>query len=447
MKAFRMFVLACTVLCIAMLFVACGKKTTEPFVKKVQTPTISLDSGTYHNDQLLEISCATKGAAIYYTTDGTQPDTSSTLYTEPIYVDSSITIIARAFKENYNASDPAKSILRFVVAQPVFSYPGGFGDPPQSVSISCETEGAVIRYVLKRTFLIHDYSPLYEEPIQMEANSSIKAQAFREGWEDSKAAIISHIAPMEMVYVPGGSYLMGDTRGEGAEDELPIHEVSVDSFYMGKYLLKQIEYDIVTGKNPSQDYGVNDEFPVYYVNWWDAVRYCNLRSIVEGYTPAYTVDGSTNPDDWVALTNITCDWDADGYRLPTEAEWEYAARGRSNIPDYLYSGSDDIDEVALYWDSMSYQTRPVGGLEPNALGIYDMSGLLFEWCWDWYHEEYYSYSPSENPKGQADGTRRVRRGGSWSSTDPYCRVSARGRESPYSGINYTTGIRMVRSAR
>jgi formylglycine-generating enzyme required for sulfatase activity len=153
--------------------------------------------------------------------------------------------------------------------------------------------------------------------------------------------------------------------------------------------------------------GEGDNYPIYYVSWYEAVEYCNKLSIKEGLTPAYRGYGDS----------ITCDWNVSGYRLPTEAEWEFAAKG--GIKDYLtteYSGSNSASAVAWYFDNSSNRTHPVGTKAANSLGIYDMSGNVLERYWDWYGN--YSSGSQTYPRGPSSGASRVRGGGYWySSTD------------------------------
>jgi len=234
--------------------------------------------------------------------------------------------------------------------------------------------------------------------------------------------------PQDFVFIPGGTFTMGRTTGSGGSDELPTHSVTLNSFYMGKYEVTQAEYAqyMQPSSSWSSNYGLGDNYPAYYVSWYAILKYCNLRSIAEGLTPVYTISGSTDPADWGSVptsSNSTwnaaiCDWSANGYRLPTEAEWEYAARGASNDPDYLYSGSDDI--------------------------IYDMSGNVYEWCWDWYGSSYYSSSPSNNPTGPASGSYRVKRGGYWNGSALYCRVASRYGSIPGHSY-YAFGFRLCRA--
>lgn len=209
----------------------------------------------------------------------------------------------------------------------------------------------------------------------------------------------------QMIYVQGGTFQMGDTFGDGYNYERPVHQVNIRSFSIGKYPVTFAEYDAfcdATGRaKPSdQGWGRGDR-PVINVTWYDAVEYCNWRSKKDGLKPAYISKG----------LNVSCDFDASGYRLPTEAEWEYAAKGGKHSKEYKYSGSNEIDVVAWYIDNSGDMTHPVGQKQPNELGIYDMSGNVYNWCWDWYDVAYYQYSDTNNPIGPQSGGFRVARGG------------------------------------
>ena len=220
---------------------------------------------------------------------------------------------------------------------------------------------------------------------------------------------------MQMVYVEGGSFEMGATaeQEEGARsNEYPVRTVKLDSYYIGKYEVTQAQWETVMGTNPSYFTG-DDKRPVERVSWNEAQEFCRRLSEATGKR----------------------------YMLPTEAQWEYAARGGKKSKGYKYSGSDDIEEVAWYGENSDYQTHRVGTKKANELGIYDMSGNIFEWCSDWYGT--YDESDTDNPQGPVNGSNRVYRGGSWYHRYAFpCRVAFRISDSPDFSY-YFLGFRVV----
>jgi len=235
---------------------------------------------------------------------------------------------------------------------------------------------------------------------------------------------------VEMILVEGGTFHMGSSDGE--DDEKPVHEVIVDSFWIGKYEVTQKEWQSVMGTNPSKFKGENN--PVERVSWHDAVKFCNQLSLKDGLEPVYRFSGEI----------IECDFTKNGYRLPTEAEWEYAARGGQKSLGYKYAGSNNAGSVAWYYDNSGGKTHRVGTKQPNELGLYDMSGNVWEWCWDWYGEGYYLHSLMKNPRGPSSGPRRVLRGGGWGNYAEYVRSAFRGCNTPsYSGGDL--GFRLSRT--
>lgn len=210
----------------------------------------------------------------------------------------------------------------------------------------------------------------------------------------------------EMKFVEGGNFEMGN------DDFEPVHLVTVNDFFISKYEVTFDEYDRfceATGRNKSFDYGWGrGNHPVINVTWNDAKAYCK----------------------WV------------GGRLPTEAEWEYAAKGGKKSKGYTFSGSDNINDVAWYSDNSNNRTKSVGKKQPNELGIYDMSGNVWEWCNDWYDDSYYSESPSIDPRGPDEGNFRILRGGSWYDPNYACRTAYRYASKP-SKSNNIIGFRVV----
>ncbi len=265
----------------------------------------------------------------------------------------------------------------------------------------------------------------------------------------------------EMVLIPAGTFQMGSNAGD--DDNKPVHQVTITkSFYMGKYEVTQAEYEkycSYTGSSsPSSSYGDGDNYPAYYVNWYDALVYCNKRSIAEGLTPCYSILDSTNPDVWGAVPKssnstwnaVVCDWNANGYRLPTEAEWEYAARAGDNTVDSLtYSGTSDVNklgEYAWYKSNSDNINHEVGKKLPNAFGLYDMTGNVWEWCWNWFTNSYDAETEGgSDPTGTSAGSDRVYRGGGCSNSSGSCAVSFRLSSNPLYRGSYL-GFRVVRSA-
>lgn len=224
---------------------------------------------------------------------------------------------------------------------------------------------------------------------------------------------------LKMVYVKGGTFQMGATaeQGDDAYDrEKPVHEVTLSDYYIGKYEVTQGLWKAVMGSNPSYFDEAGDNYPVECVSWDDIQEFIAKLNKQTGRK----------------------------YALPTEAQWEYAARGGEKSQGYKYSGGNDIDEVAWYWGNSEekYTTSSVGTKKANELGIYDMSGNVWEWCQDWYASDYYSNSPQTNPTGPESGSYRVLRGGSWLINARSCRVSHRISYDP--GYRYfSNGFRLV----
>ena len=244
---------------------------------------------------------------------------------------------------------------------------------------------------------------------------------------------------VEMVWLPGGEFTMGSDQGD--PDEAPAHRVKLSPFLMDKFEVTQEMFAKVQLPNPShwQD---NPRLPVERVRWRDAKRYCNERSLLEGLKPCY----NEKTVDW------DCDVAANGYRLPTEAEWEYACRGGAETP-YGFGQPDKLRQYGWFADNSGQKTHPVGQKKPNGFGLYDLYGNLSEWCEDVYTPDYYRQSPPVDPQGPPNSgkdVKRVIRGGSWKSSADQCRASLRqGERTGDTDACFSTdycGFRCVRRA-
>jgi formylglycine-generating enzyme required for sulfatase activity len=237
------------------------------------------------------------------------------------------------------------------------------------------------------------------------------------------------VMPSGFVRINGGTFLMGSPLNEPERYSNEVqHQVTVSSLYVGKYEVTQTEYQAVMGTNPSDFKGYN--LPVENISWYDAVEYCNRLSQREGLTPAYQISG----------TNVTCDWNANGYRLPTEAEWEYACRAGTTTA--YNTGNTISTNTGWYKDNSNSATHPVGQKSANVWDLYDMHGNVWEWCWDWYDK--YSSIEQTNPRGPSSGSSRVLRGGSWFIYGRDLRSAYRNYSSPF-GRSNNIGFRLVRS--
>ncbi len=232
---------------------------------------------------------------------------------------------------------------------------------------------------------------------------------------------------IEMVSLPGGEF----TMGEGSD----AHKVKLSPFYIDKYEVTQEMFKKIELPNPSHFKG--DKNPAEMVAWVNAAVYCNERSLEEGLTPCY------NEDTW------ECDYNANGYRLPTEAEWEYAARAGSKEKYFFGNEQKNMKNYVIYNKNSSGKTASAGSRKPNPWGLYDMYGNVAEWCNDIYSADYYKSSPSEDPRGPKDGKERVLRGGSWNDGEEAFGSALRSMDGSINDaciLRDTIGFRCVRKA-
>jgi len=221
--------------------------------------------------------------------------------------------------------------------------------------------------------------------------------------------VITTKTNIEMVVLSGGWFEMGSKHGSG--DERPIHRVWVSPFGMDRFEVVQEEFKKYQIPDPS--HFKNPKHPLEQINWTDAARYCNDRSLAEGFEPCY------NEETW------DCNFTANGYRLPTEAEWEYACKAGTTTKYSFGNNRRKLRAYSWFAKNSSAKTHPVGQKKPNPWGLYDMHGNVAEWCNDFYSEDYYKESPEKNPRGPTIGKERVLRGGAWNSSTNSCRSSYR----------------------
>jgi formylglycine-generating enzyme required for sulfatase activity len=233
--------------------------------------------------------------------------------------------------------------------------------------------------------------------------------------------------PERMVLVEKGSFIMGDSSGLGFDRERPAHEVTIDyEFAIGKYEITFDEYNVFcrdsNRESPYDEGWGRGRRPVINVTWYDAIAYCNWLSELESLPKAYDENGRL-----LDMSGRVTDDPSKvlGYRLPTEAEWEYAAKGGASISHYRYSGGDEVGKVAWYYSNSFGKTQEVGKKIFNELGLFDMSGNVWEWCSDSYRDDFYSLSTGKNPYNNEVSSFRVSRGGGFSDSEIYLRVESR----------------------
>jgi formylglycine-generating enzyme required for sulfatase activity len=447
-------------LLVILIFAACNSTTSsgDQAAKPVFEPT----GGTYETEVNVTITSSTSEAIIRFTTDGNDPTDTSSIYSTPININEDTTLKARAYLDGYSDSETA--VANYIIEEsaaetvqtPTFNPPGGYYGMAQTVAIHCPTAGAEIRYTTDGSDPTAS-SAIYTEPLSLIENTTIKARGFKEDWNQSDIGISVYTIGSgqpeigEMHFVQGGTFNPTDS-----------YTVTLSSFFIAVYEVTQAEYEAVMGNNPSY-FSPHPMRPVESVTWFDAIEYCNRLTLSEGYTPVYSygIYGS-DPDYWPSDWNtssanqneIMADWSADGYRLPTEMEYEFAARGGAIAQmqgtfETTYAGSNNIDDVAWYSgnsnidDGQGGRTHDVGTKAANELTIFDMSGNVYNWVWD--RQGLYPSGSHTNPTGAESSLMRISRGGSHYSNESNCTVSFRN----YGNIMNTfanIGFRVSRSA-
>lgn len=331
-----------------------------------------------------------------------------------------------------------------VTPTPIISPEAGTYNSAQEITISSGFGRSNIYYSLDGSYPDLN-STHYTGPFTVSETTTVKARAYRDEYQPSEVLTAEYeitIMPENFILVESGTFHNG------------VGDITLSSFYMDKYEITQAEYESVVGTNPSSFLGTNN--PVEQVSWFDAIKYCNLRSMQKGLTPCYNYnEEGTDPNSWSDGWNLvnnqvwySCDFSADGYRLPTEMEWMYAAKGGKLTNEVTYSswsGTNDLSQLgdyAWYWSNATSTTHHVGTKEPNELGLYDMSGNVLEWCWDMYED--YNPEAQTNPEGSVSNVSRIYRGGSWLSGPINCKVTVRWRLNPPDESQNFLGFRVVR---
>ncbi|MCL2155011.1 MAG: chitobiase/beta-hexosaminidase C-terminal domain-containing protein [Leptospirales bacterium] len=429
----------------------------------VTMPATSPSAGGVTIGTEVALSAIPQDAEIWYTIDGSTPVPNvSTKYTDTnkITINADTTIRAIAVKTGMTNSDiltAAYTILS--VDTPTANRPAGLivtSMVTPKIILRTATVGADIWYTTDgSTPIPNSVGTNYSTPFPITANTTIKAVAVKDGMIGSGILEVAYttILDIPMVSIPAGTFTMGQTGVV-----TPEHEVELTTgFYMGKYQVTQDEYFAVMGTNPSsfssspatgEDQGKR---PVETVSWYDALVFCNKLSDAEGLIPVYSINGSTDPDDWGAVpTSSNATWNAvvivsgsTGYRLPTEAQWEYACRA-GKINEYYnpeWDGTTVANAPGWYYDNSGSKTHQVGLKAVNDWGLYDMHGNVYEWCWDWYGT--YPSIAQTDPQGAVSGSDRVIRGGYWGYVASSMRSASRFNISPSNRGSYG-GFRVVR---
>jgi len=401
------------------------------------------------------------GVTLWYTFEEDLPTNLFTRYVEPILIDTTTTVSAFAHLRHHVDSDIAFATYTLnKVGNPIFSLPDTVYYTPQTLQITTVSPEDTLYYTINGHEPIQHLSYLYTDEIELPLpythRMTFRAKAFRGDWIPSDTVIKTYEFKLPMmINVPG-------TIPGSIFKPTYIYSVHLSPFYIGNYPITQTEYQQImvgnpngTSENPSL-LAQGDFHPVDNISWYDAIVYCNRRSVAEGLSPCYAKGGSSDPDTWGSVPAVNDDqWNAitmdmaqDGYRLPTEMEWMYAANGALENILFTYSGSPYVGKVAWYSANSDLTTHTVGTKDGNQLGLYDMSGNVWEWCWDWHSSAILS-DIATNPTGPAsppEGNYRVMKGGSAIFDDTGCAISFSGRGNPHFRKN-DHGFRVVRRNR
>ena len=402
------------------------------FTGTLATPVIEPSTVSGQESYEITLSCATPGASIRYTTNGTTPTESSSLYRGAFTLsgtpDTPATVNAKAFKAGWTPSTMASRSYTFTgtLATPSIEPLTTGGQESYEITLSCTTPGAAIRYTTNGTTPTES-SPLYGGPFTVNGTpdtpATVNAKAFKAGWTASVMASRSYTftfvetimlpgnVPIEIVWIPAGTFMMGRYSGEGDSEraEDPQHSVTLKGFWICKYELTQAQWFAVMGTTPwsgKEDVLDDEDSPAVYVSRDDAQMFITTLNSYAGLT----------------------------FRLPSEAEWEYACRAGTTTRFYWGNdpGYTEIGDYAWYGGNSGYMIHPVGEKTANNFGLYDMSGNIWEWCEDDWHDNYTGAPTNGNAWVDSPrGSYCVVRGGSWDGYDFRCRSAYRTYTSPW----------------
>lgn len=328
------------------------------------------------------------------------------------------------------------ALLAVVIAVACFAlFNGKTGDEPQAATAQAATDQQAAQAPVTETSAA---------TAQVPANDAKVASA--PASDPAPAAKPKQAIPKGFAKIESGSFMMGSPASEAlSDDNEMLHKVSLGEYWIGQREVTQAEWNAVMDFNPSTFKG--DTLPVDNASWYEVIAYCNKRSLKEGLVPCYSVNGKTDPKKWGAIPSANdavwnmaeCDFAANGYRLPTEAEWEYACRADTRTA--FFTGANITTDQANYDGSKPYngaaagesrkKTLPVGSFKANEYGLFDMSGNVWEWCNDWYGP----YAAGTDPAGPADGATKIVRGGSWDTGAQFLRSGVRGGNAPHNKGN------------
>jgi|GEM_PF-3333529 len=415
MKSLKIIIL----ILILLAFLACSKDDNDDR-NKIPTPVFRPTESGFITPITVSIEVDFDDVRIFFTTDNTDPTEHSRQYIQPISITETTVFKARAYRRGYTTSDIATKTYNLnKVANPIFSLASGVFYDDQILSLRAERQDEIY-YTLNGHEPSEDTGILYEDPIEIPFDDSnlvvVKAKAFRANWIPSDTVTREYEFRMaRMIYIQGGSFR-------------PTHNYTVvlSDFFISNYLVTQEEWaEIMDGNSnqisayPSQS-SEDINSPVDFISWYDAIVFCNRRSVFEGLQPVYSRAGNTNTEMWGIApiqndeiwNSISIDMSRNGYRLPTEMEWHFAAQGGNWGMGYRYAGSNNIDEVAWYRGNSGGTTHRVADKKPNEAHLFDMSGNVEEWVWDWY-AIYLPNGTFNDPTGPENGDFRSLRGGSF----------------------------------